>query len=381
MMGSISRLTRFWWLQLPIAVSRISNNLSIMFIDGIYTIAWQRFAAFLPLAILIVGVISGLERFGSEELFTQSFVILIVSIIFGTFGSQFGIMFMLGFIISDLFLYQSPDFRYYNYTLEEQIKLFVAKLITYVGLGMISLVIPFLARILALQMPYSRIASLKIRLCVNIITSAVACFILISIFMQALAILIRPFYIWIGTLPPVNSVFPVQEQAWVFALTGSVIIVTRIVIEQISTRRRPKLMVEFLKIIEQKQAETKGIKIPKIIKILLISSVSTFLLSGLLASESEFQFFILFVSLLAIGIFRWCLTKFIPRFAFKTERIPLILRLSLTLIVSVLISAYLLQGNLMGLSFQPIVTSLLLSLTCMAIIFPEPTENFRKKIS
>jgi hypothetical protein len=376
-MRYISSLMRFWWLRLPIAVSRISNNLSIMFIDGIYTTSWQRLAAFLPIAIFIIGVISGLERSGNEELFTQSFLILIMSIIFGSFGSQFGIMFMLGFIISDLFMYQSSDFRIY--TVDEQIKLFIGKLITYVGLGMISVIIPFLARILALQMPYARITSLKIRLFVNIIISAVACFALISIFMQALAILIRPFYIWIGDFPPVSSVFPVQEQGWVFALTGSLIIVARIIFEQISTRRRPKLMMEFLKTIEQKHSETKGIKIPKIIKILLISSLSTLLLSGLFTSQ--IQFFILFIILSAIGIFRWFLGKFIPRFVIKAEKIPLILRLALALIVSVLISAYLLQENLMGESFEPLIMSLLLSLTCMAVIFPEPIENIRKNKS
>jgi hypothetical protein len=361
-------LTLFWWYRLPMVAGRLTYGLAVMLTEGLYLTVWPVLAAFVPIIALTVGFLSGWLRFGGAELvFTQSILIMLLAIIFGFLSTQWGFLYIVAFGLADFVVYSNPALRFLD--LGEQLPTRIAMLIMYVALGILAVGLPLFVQQLRAQLRLPSTMSADFHVIIDLIVTSLVSAILVYIYIQSLPMLIRPFFIWRRQSPPVNAVFPAQEQVWIFAVITLIVVVMRVLFEYTAAATDPKTMEAFIDLTEEtKQLGLWG-RIPKIVRIVFVSAVSTLFLAGLYASWQEA--IIPFVLILLLGLLRWLLPKRFPLWQQIMERIPILFRLLIGLMLAYFLSSLLLNGRLAGSSFQPIVFALLLSLASMAIVFPE----------
>ncbi len=365
----IDPLITFWWRKVPLAVGKVSRTLSLALIEGLYIVAWPTLAAFAPLGILIFGFLAGWLRFGAEEVFTQSAIVLVSAITVGLISGHFGAMFVIGYSLADFIIYTHPGSLYNNFS--TQVLMRIALLITYFALMILAVGIPFIVRLIRAQIPISPDAG-DFRVLVDVVLGGLTSAGLVFLYFQAMPMLVRPLFIWQGSVPPVEAITPLQNLAWIFALIALIVAVLRILAEYAVASNAPKVVDEYARAVEVARKPALGQHLSPFIKVIVQTSLSTLLLAGLL--DTWISTVLLIVGLLLIGAGRMILAERVQLWSRTMERIPVLLRLLVALGLALLLSLFLLDNRLTGISFQPLVWALLISTFCMAIVFPEPAR-------
>ncbi len=368
-------LIELWWERVPLLAGRISRALSMALAEGLYLAAWPRVAAFAPLIPLVLGLLAGWHRFGAEQVFTQSMLILSLAVVFGFLSSQMGALFVLGYAVADFFLYDHPALRGAGLVGELQIR--VALLITYMVLAMIAVAIPFSIRLLRAATPMPPPDLPDLRLVVESAFSGIICAFLLFLYLQAVPLLVRPLFTWRGWTPPVDAIYLVQNRGWLLALTAFAVAVLHVVLEYGAAAHDPEAVEELADTLEAR--ERLGIldRLPKVPRLALASGAGTLFFAGLLDSWSSAL--ILFLGLISIEVGRSQLVARARAWSRTMEGIPVVIRLLAAFAVAYFFSTRLLANVSWGTSFQPLVWALLISLPFVAIAFPGRAEGLEEE--
>jgi hypothetical protein len=374
--GSVTdSLIRLWWERLPLAVGRLSRTLLLVMSEGLYLVAWPTVAAFAPLVTLLAGLLVGWQRFGAETVFTQSVVILFLAVIFGFMGAQLGMMFVAGYAVADFILYGNPAAPFGD--LIAQLKFRLALVITYVALAVLAAGIPLAVRLLRAQMPLPTMGSADLVVVVDTAVGGIVGALFVFLYLQGLAVLIRPLYTWQGQVPPTDAVSLVQTWGWAFAFIALIAAILRILMEYGMATLSPEAIGGVAESLEERVRSGFWERLPATAKTIAQAAVGTLVLAGLLDAWSSAL--ILFAGLLIVGWARRSLAVQINVWTRMIGRIPALLRLAIAVGGAYLLSFVLLTGRLYGSSFQPLVWALIISLMLTALLFPETASGSEER--
>lgn len=359
------RVVSLWWERLPRAGGRVAGSLPSFLIDGVYLVAWPRLAAALPPLALVLGALSGWLGLGADTIFTQSAAALSLAIGLGYLSAQLGLLFTLGYAIARLITIDAV-FSSGPVTFAE---LRVAVLIAATGLAALAAGMPLLSRLVAASLASLAGARADIRFVTEVAATGLVAAALSYLQLQALPMFVRPVFVWQGTVPPVASIAPVQQRAWLFALLALLVGGARVVIEYVATALDgPAIEARLWKLDSPQPSWWE--RLPIEARLPLGAAAGTLLLSGLLMSWTEAG--LLFAGQLGIVAAREALSRRMPVWPRLVQRLPTALRLVLALTLSYLVMSRLLRDRLFGVSFLPLIWSLLAALGCVAALFPRP---------
>jgi hypothetical protein len=348
--------------------------LSLILSEGLYLVVFPPVAAFAPLMALLIGLVAGWQRLGAEVVFTQSAIILLLAVVFGFIGGQLGFMFVAGYALADFTLYANPMSPY---EVGGQIRFRVALLITYAALIVLAAGIPLFVRLLRAQMPPLERISADLLVVVDVVLSGILSALFVFAYLQALAVIIRPLYTWQGQSPTVDAMILVQNWGWVFALIALIITAVRVLVEYGVAAIDSQMIEEFARPLTQAERSSLGERLPTLAKVIVQAVLATLFLSGML--DAWYLALILFVALLAIESARRIGAKRIGVWPQIMRRIPANLRMAAAFGAAYLLSAFVLAGGVYGSSFRPLVWALIISLTCVALVFPEGTPQTEQR--
>jgi hypothetical protein len=333
--------------------------------EGIYLSAWPRIAAFAPAGALVMGILAGWWRFGGEQVFTQSELIIAMALGLGLVAAQLGVVFTLGYALGDLLLWRHPGFPVYDFT--DRVHLFGGLLVVYAALAMLAAGVPLAVRALRAGAPLPFERGPDVRVVIDVLLGAVFSAGLIWLYVQALPMLIRPLFTWQGSVPSVESVSPAQQGTWMFVLVAAMVGGCRVLAEYGACVLDPGG-------IERRAAALDALQpsfwemLPVALRVPLTSMFATFLLGGLLSTWIEAT--LLLAGLLAINFARVLLPPRIPAWPRTMERIPVVFRLPAALGLSYLVASWIVSGRLGGQSFLPLIGGFLVGLLSVALWFP-----------
>lgn len=370
--GRGDSLSRFWWQRLPEIASRLSREFSLILSDGMYLTFWPLLGRVMPLAALFLGLICGWLRLGGEDVFTQSAATITLALVLGFTSGQLGVLFVAGYIFGDFVLYNHPGFDVVSLVTNLQLR--IALMITYIGLSVLAIGIPFTTKLVKLHVVFLRKVSSDINLVVNIVISGFIGAALVYVFLQALPMLVRPLFIWRDQSPPIEAVSPLQSQAWLLAAFTFMLATVRSLAEYSVLAVAPEITDRYSLDSSINPRRTPLVSLAPLPRILIHGVVNTLLVAGLLDAWTSTA--IAFGGFLIIGAIQSYLHTIMPVWVTVVARIPVIVRLIAVLVVSLLMSAAWLGDRLSGVSFQPLVWALLFSSLCIACTFPEkPTRS------
>jgi hypothetical protein len=193
---------------------------------------------------------------------------------------------------------------------------------------------------------------------------------LVFVYVQALPMLVRPVFTWQGDSPVVEAVAPVQRYAWLLALSALIIGGLRVLAEHGAVLLGYPEIERRAAALDARQASSLWERTPSPLRVLLAAGLGTLTLSGMVTAWPEA--FVLFVGLVVVNGLRTLVPRVAPGWPRLLERVPVLVRLPVAVVLGLLLSARLLAGHLSGTSFLPLIWALLVSLLCFALLFPHP---------
>lgn len=366
MLQIVDKLTYFWWVQLPLALGRVSKLLLTIMTDGLYLTVWPLWAAFLPIISFGLGLSAGWFRLGGPELFSQSIVILFLAIILGYVSTQLGFLFVLGYALVDFFIYDNPAARYTDLTTTIQIR--VALLLLYLALLGLAVFVPLAVRLFRNQISSLFSRSGDLTFIFDLITGILSAGFLTFVYVQAIPMLVRPLYTWQGRVPPINAIEFLQTSPLTLAIGATIIQILRLFWEYGSAAVAPDVIESYGDIIQDKMQPTLWERIPPPVQIALRIFLNVVILAGLI--DSPINLLILLITLISLESIRHFLPKQLPIWGKILSQIPEIIRLIIVFTAVFFINALFLEGRISGSSFTPLLWAFLIGYFLMALVFP-----------
>ena len=360
-------LARLWSVGIPRRLDPWAPQVADAFADGAWTLVWPRFAAFAPLAAFATGVLA--PRFPGlmTHVFSESLIFMATVIAAGIWSGALGAMLVAGYIVgqtvgNDAYLHGQPLLRILG-----------SLLISVVLLAMPAITFPQLAgRVLGWK-PFNRMSSSVIRG----LAYGAACGALILVWSQAMIVLIRPAFTWLGRSPTVPAIHQVQAR-WPFLVATAVVVgILRSRLEEIMTATsqwagRIAVMKQ-----ERERLSRSGEfweQLPSAMRVVLTTSLLTLLLAGMYAG-----WFDVFLVAGATGtVVAWSsglLPRIGRRWTSLAAHVPDIGRVVGGALLSYLTARLLIQATWQGGSFRPVLLAALVTLSVFAILFPEREEG------
>lgn len=217
--GFSTRYIERWWLIPARKLGRISALLSAAWNDGLYLAAWPRLALLLPMGAFLFGWWEGATHWsfhfaiwdshlGSRQAvtFVQMLPFLFMVAILGALSAQAGLLVTAGFVIGDLFFWNSPFNTHIHSTLLSLIDTDIPRLISYFLLFMVAVQFTLASRVLARSLT-GRGGSDKPDggLGVVLLTAGIHALILYA-WTKLAPMAVRPFWLWgeRGAWPPLT---------------------------------------------------------------------------------------------------------------------------------------------------------------------------------
>lgn len=380
-------LRRYWWINAPARVGRISPFLSAFLRDGTYLTAWPRVAAYAPAIALVIGILLGWLRSSTWTTYSFSIGVMAVFVVLSSVSAALGVWAWCGWILGDFFLFSHPlgDASGLG-LLWAIVRVRVPLLISY-ALLLVLIAIPFAATRLAGRRraatatkpanfqtaPKISAEQSGLRATLRGATSAV----LIYGWTLVVPILIRPVMWWplpqrtshrrIGQIAPVEAFAPLQHRGWILAVVGFVAMGLRVFLERGAHTQtlppavslfgaQPPHTVRAMASVSHPQSANT----PTWVRVLGGVALGTLLLSGLASSASEALFLAAF--LLVDTLVGRALTN-VATWTRLLSKISFPLRLMLIALASSLLSWTVLAARWENMqTFLPIITAVGLSL-------------------
>lgn len=371
----MSRLWRWWWLDVPVWLERRSVVGSAFAIrEGAYLTTIPALATVLPPGSLLLGVLAALSRAGGRtDVFTESLFIVVLGLALGLCATLLGLLFTTAFSIVDFLLMDHSLLASSSFggILAGRAGL----LLSYVGLLLICTGVPLLVAIF--RTAVGSTASLAGTRGIATMIAMVALFGGAStlLVVNAVPVLVRPYYVWQGSSPSVQAIVSVQGRSWLVALFAALIVGLRTLVEIRALDRRGGAVLSDA-ILLQSRMSSLGENRAKGTHTTTNVMVGRALLSGLVVSGlvgSLVAFIVFCLVFLAIDLVR---LRVLPRLSPFTaiQRIPALLRLALALLLSAAWSWWYLPSRLFGTTFTPLLVAIGVSLLIFALLFPARTR-------
>jgi hypothetical protein len=359
-----------WWSRVPSIAGRLSPSARGLLSEGVYLTAARRISAYAPAVALLLGLLAGSTGFGGDVVFTQSYAVLLLAIVLGMVAGVLGAYFTVGYGLGDLLLGGTPATLAFDVDGPvDRALLVVALLIAYAALGMLAAGIPLAVQGLRAQAPWAA-ATGDARALPDIALGALLSGALVFVYVQALPMLVRPVFTWQGDSPVVEAVAPVQQYAWLLALAALIVAALRVLAEHGAVLLGYPEIERRAAALDARQASSQWERTPAPVRVLLAAGLGTLTLSGMVTAWPEA--FVLFSGLVMVNGLRTLAPRLVPAWPRLIERIPVLVRLPVAVVLGLVLSAQLLAGQLRGTSFLPLIWALLLSLLCFAVLFPHP---------
>jgi hypothetical protein len=376
---SAARLTRLWWIRLPLAARRLSLGLAVTLLDGSYLVAWPWAAAIATPLAFILGLVAGALHPGFGTAFTESLPLLIVVVVVGALSGHLGAMLWLGFVLGDFFIFHDSwttrggiaDFLPFG-LLRNIVNVRVPLLIEYGLLGLATMVFPVLGKTLLVQLtPLARLGRAA-SLAAAAIVQALLTYALVFFWAQSTALLIRPVFTWREANIPAGAIAPLQEQGMLLASLALAAAVARVGLQGLTafapTYSRP------LNVVERAMTEARPVtplaeRLPVAVVAAARALTSWLLLAGLYETWVDaaiLGLLILLISLARHGLLRLPLGPW-PDLA---QRLPLLLRLAAGFFIVAYIAQLLDRQLRSAESFRPIMLLTGLALVIFYLVNP-----------
>ncbi|MDR7422519.1 MAG: hypothetical protein QN159_08635 [Armatimonadota bacterium] len=356
------------WRRLPAAGRQISGTIPVVAGDGQYLCAWPVLGALAPLLALAVGAALGSRVVPSGTPFTASLVTVSVLFALGGLGAGLGVWALVGYALGDLLFGPHVALRLATSSLVAQLVWArIPQLGSYVMLALLMVGLPLAAQTARLD------TSLRLPLsgASRTVVDAGLHAILLGGFGMAWALaaapLIRPLYTWVGLMPDVRAIAPLQQQGQVLAIFGAAVGVARVVLEDRALRSPIVLERMLLAAAETAPAEPGAVR--RYAGIVASTLVTTLLAAGVLANLAQGVAFGLAVAGILVARDRG-ISRIRPWLAL-TSRLPIVVRLAAGLGVTWWASQSILQRMYwIDRSFLPLALVVLSSVAAFALLFP-----------
>jgi hypothetical protein len=200
---SIGALGRFWLVEVPRRTHRFSPRLAFTFLDGAWTARWPAVAGFAPVAAFLVGFLAPLAWPGLEVVYTESLSLMAVVIAGAILSGPVGVMLWVGYAFGDLMFGESAR------AASPLIRL-ASRLVPLVLLAVPAIVIPAVSQMLVWPLRFRWLSNRMARVWARALLYAAACGVLVFTWAQAMIVLVRPIFGWVGANSTFEAIFPVQ---------------------------------------------------------------------------------------------------------------------------------------------------------------------------
>jgi len=390
------RINDFWWVRLPTLVGRMSRIQSAVLADGMYSSAWPIGAFILPI-VFMLGFLLGWVQIFSGEVYTFSILLMTALLMVSHLGAALGAFLWLGYVLGDflLFILIPLVTSQQSYPPKSIFLIVVARFLADSLLGVLLVVMPLairgLTRLTMWRLRFFATAILnKLRsstaavrprpspalqarrgfvILLDIPVQAFLGILLVYLWTQAVATLIRPVYTWHGNSPPIAAIQPLQNLGWLLAILAGVVGMARVVLEFIA-ENKPEVLARRIKL---RQAWGRSESHHRLITALAMAPFKalllTFLLGGIL--DSWLQMIVLIVVLLLVFLIRGIAAEYLGFWSRAASYVPILIRLLLALAISYMLSAPIIQILWSQTSsFLPILIGTVISLVVFSILLP-----------
>lgn len=370
----MEQLNDLWWIRIPALAGRRTRALAGILADGLYLSAFPVWSAWAPPLFLALGVCIGWRHpgFAREEVFTASLLVLILMVGVGALSAAWGFWLTLGYCLGDFFLYRHHAVWMLSDKIVKQLVLGrLPLLIPYCLLAFALMFIPLISQLVRRQTLGWLTLGHRIAPSLNAIVQASLHFGLVFMWTQATPSLIRPVYTWSGDLPTVQVMLPLQGRGIWVALATAAVSVTRVIVEQrvalrgSVTRRVTALGAAMAASLARQPHPPRAWVI-----VLFQSLLTTFVVSGLLGTWIDAIVFAAVMALVLSG--RVYSKSRMSAWSRLIGRVPLILRLTLGVLVSFMLSDRIVTAMWnSSSSFRPVTISAAISLVVFFVLIPD----------
>jgi hypothetical protein len=362
-----SRAAELAWVEAPLRARRLSLPLAQVLADGHHLAAWPGRAGALPPLALLLGLLTGWRHWGFDHVFSESLALLALLVLLSSVGGGPAALFALGFACGDFFLSDLPWSPF--------LRVRLPALIEYLLLALPA-VIPVTAKTLLAQLPPPASLSRRARFGLAALGQVGLTAGLVYLWAQAVPILIRPVFTWVGSAPTVAAMEPLQRRlGWVVAaaVLGAAV---RMAVQS-STAFHPHAAARLDRLEDRFRSappvQPAAERIPAPLQVAGRTALTLLLLAGMLQYWVDAVLLAALVALLHAARMRLVPVP-LGRWPAVAERIPLLLRFALALVIVYLASRSVLaqEASRETATFRPIVLLVGFAMLVTFLLAPGP---------
>lgn len=326
---------------------------------------------------LLLGLLLGAFHPGFGEVFSESWLVLILAVLLGVFSGHLGAMFLVGYVLGDFFLYHS-EWEFQGSFISHLLRIRVPLLIEYGLLAFMTTGIALSTKSLLAQLRPPQSAPRAARTALAIAGHFVLTLVFVYLWMQVVPILIRPVFTWPHGSPPVAAMEILQQRGWPLLVAAGIASLGRMGLQQLVSNNdvwRGRLAQREQRLNEAEPVTPLAAGIPAAGRVALTSLWSTLMLAGMM--EAWWDGFILLVVITALQLARAQVVapQALVRWGRIISRIPLPLRLVVGIVVTSVVARMTLGPALLSTnSFRPILLLTVFALLVFYLLDPLRAE-------
>jgi hypothetical protein len=366
-------LTTLWWIRLPQSARRLALRPVLALVDGLFIAVWPRLAAVLSPVALFLGLLLGAFHPGFDRVFSESWLMLILAVLFGVFSANLGAFFLAGFALGDFFLFHTA-WAYRGSLLSGLVNVRLPLLIEYSLLGFMTTGIALATKSLLAQLrpPQSVPRDMQVLLAAGGHLGMTLLF--VYLWMQVVPILIRPVFTWPGGSPSVQAMQILQQAGWPLLLVAALASLGRMGLQQLVSRHpqwQARLDAREQQLNDARPLAPLSAKVPLVARVAFTAIWSTLMLSGMLQAWWDGLVLLAVIGVLQLARARLVTPAPVLAWARRIERVPLPLRLAAGVLLTTLVARIALGPALsITNSFRPILLLTVFALFVFYLLDP-----------
>lgn len=382
-MSALDGASTLWWVRLPRLGARLSSALGYTLLDGLWAGTVRLLGALATPALFAAGLWIGWQHPGFETVPSESLALLVVFVVVGVAGAQLGAALLGGFAIGSFFLAE----RAWAFTAREVaghdwwggevgahlLRVRLPLLISFGVLATVLVKLPLGSKALARALVPGDRAPLALRIAIALV--AQVAFTAVAVYLWALAapVLLRPVWSWVGDLPTVAAMQPLQEDAATLARVGALAAAARLALQAALVGVAPLAARASVLEAELREPLAKAPlydRLPAGVRALVTAGLTTVLLAGLCSTWTDAA-----LAFGAVAFFQLARTGALPLpispWVQAMNRIPVLLRFAAGILVVYLVGQWFLPDRVRSAEdFRPQLVFLLIGLAIFFVLIP-----------
>ncbi|HEY1306799.1 MAG TPA: hypothetical protein VGF24_24770 [Vicinamibacterales bacterium] len=370
------RLTEFWSIRVPRWLDPWSPLLADAIADGAWTAVWRHVTAFAPCVALAVGFFVPLFWPDMRMIYTESFWFMALVIGGAILSGPVGVMLLFGYVAGDLLggRYR-VGLSYFRPDAELLFRPFGSRLIGYLLLSLPAYKLPIWAQRVSSRFVLRFPGRGTLPSAALIVSSyAVACALLVFLWCQAMVVLVRPIFTWLGETPTVQAVQPVQNSGkWLVAI-AVIAALFRTFLTSIALRSPRMRILERIQIQRRATRHHRGLlvrRVPIVLRTALAAATITLIMAG--TYENWFDaLLVLTVTTVLASVNAGLIGGFPAVWIRITHQVPELVRLVAAATVGYVVASPILTATWRTTSsLRPVLLGSLLTVILYYLLFPQ----------